>query len=223
MMTLIFFVLLYLYFCNWSQIHLAGKTFFTKKSKVNQVKNQHLTGLLYKKTRLRIKFFTIYESDKLFGLMPGVPLYPTMILSRKLYETFNENELEWVILHEAAHCKFWHVLKLAFFQLTILLVGVYLSIIDPYKTIFFDILNAIMLSSIFIRIAQHFEYEADKFSIQNVDDPKGVISAQSKLKQANQSKLYDEKNIIRKFFSWNIMPSKRIKMANIEIRKRRIN
>jgi hypothetical protein len=58
------------------------------------------------------------------------------------------------------------------------------------------------------------EYTADRFSIDRVDNPEGVISAQEKFRTANTKiPFHSENSIFRFFLYWNIYPSKRILMA----------
>ena len=58
------------------------------------------------------------------------------------------------------------------------------------------------------------EYMADKYSIERVDSPKGVITAQDKFRNAyNKNPFHSEKSIFRFLLHWNIYSSKRIDMA----------
>mgnify|MGYP001569994343 CR=1 FL=1 len=58
------------------------------------------------------------------------------------------------------------------------------------------------------------EYVADRYSIYLVDNPKGVITAQDKFRNAyNMNPFHSEKSILRFLLHWNIYPSKRIDMA----------
>ncbi|EKE06333.1 MAG: hypothetical protein ACD_19C00016G0006 [uncultured bacterium] len=58
------------------------------------------------------------------------------------------------------------------------------------------------------------EYTADKYSIERVDNPMGVITAQDKFRKGYKGSIFsNEKSILRFLFHWNIYPSQRIEMA----------
>jgi hypothetical protein len=62
------------------------------------------------------------------------------------------------------------------------------------------------------------EYQADKFSIERVDNPEGVITAQDKFRTAKYKNLFNsEKSLGRFLLYWNIYPSKRIEMAKVRL------
>jgi Zn-dependent protease with chaperone function len=135
-----------------------------------------------------------------------------MVLSKKIYESFNKDELEWVLLHEAAHCIMWHVLKCAVVQAVMLFTGIFIIYrlqVSIWTLPFFSLFTSVLA----IQCMKYFEYEADKYSIERVDNPQGVITAQTKFEKANPSWFYNEKNITRTLFYWNILPSQRITMA----------
>ncbi len=146
--------------------------------------------------------------------MVGLPFWPKMILSEGLYKSLNKDELEWVILHEAGHCVLWHNLQAFIIQIGILSVGIYTMLL--YKLpLLLTWLYAIFLSFVCIQILRWgTEYVADRYSIHRVDNPKGVITAQDKLRKSN-----GEKGILILLFRWNISPTKRIEMARQRMRR----
>lgn len=146
--------------------------------------------------------------------MAGLPFWPKMILSEGLYKSFNRDELEWVILHEAGHCVLWHNLQAFFIQIGILSIGIYTILLFKLPLLV-TWLYAIFLSFVCIQILRWgIEYVADRYSIYRVDNPVGVITAQEKLRKAN-----GEKGILRFLFHCNISPTKRIEMAKQRMRK----
>ena len=66
--------------------------------------------------------------------MAGLPFWPKIILSEGLYKSFNRDELEWVILHEAGHCVLWHNLQAFLIQVFILLFTLYKEVRSYFKS-----------------------------------------------------------------------------------------
>ena len=156
----------------------------------------------------------------MYGMMAGLPFWPKMILSEGLYKSFNKDELEWVILHEAGHCVLWHNLQAFFIQIGILFFGIYT--VSLFKLPLFLIpLYAIFFSFVCIQILRWgIEYVADRYSISRVAHPKGVITAQDKFRNAYvKNPFHSEKSIFRFLLHWNISPTKRIEMAKQRMQK----
>lgn len=146
--------------------------------------------------------------------MVGLPFWPKMILSEGLYKSFTKDELEWVILHEAGHCVLWHNLQAFFIQIGVLFFGIY-TILLFKLSLFLTSIYAILLSFVCIQILRWgIEYVGDRYSINRVGNPGGVITAQEKLRKA-----YKVKGILRFIFHWNIPSTKRIEMAKQRMQK----
>jgi len=140
--------------------------------------------------------------------MPSLPIDPKIVLSRGMYTSFTKDELEWVILHEAAHCVFWHGLKLGIAQVLLLALGMYVS--QSTQNIFIASVIAIIFSILYVQYARHLEREADVYSIQKVGNIHGVISANKKLRDHYS---LPEKSIVRRLFYYGLLPSERILLA----------
>lgn len=222
-MEYLIFTFIYLLICNWFQIKAFVFAFLKPKERISIIKDKWISAVIKRKTGLSLKRIILFNSDKLFGMMPGIPWKPELILSRGLYKGLDKDELEWVILHEVGHCVLWHVVKGAFIQLFFLISGFFIlnKLQLSVTALFVILLASLFISIICIQvIRQLIEYEADNFSITKVDNPKGVITAQEKFKKENKTNwFYSEQNIFRKLFYWNIYPSQRIKMAQLRLNK----
>ena len=220
MISIIIFVIFFLAIVNWSQIFSFSSLFVGPKIKTSTVKDEWINKIVRKKTGLKLLDITLFHDKKMYGMMAGLPFWPKMILSTGLYENLNKDEIEWVILHEAGHCVLWHNLQSFFIEIITMALGIYLIQINKIN-LFFIPIHAILLSIACIHLIRWTtEYVADKYSINLVDNPNGVITAQDKFRK-NYSKNFmnDEKSIFRFLFHWNIYPSQRIEMA----KKRLIN
>lgn len=211
------FSILYLYVSNWFQIKIFIKHLSNPKKLIEVIHDKDISSLVKKKTGLNLKRILVFKSEKMFGMMPGVPIKPELILSSRILEGLNKDELEWVILHESAHCLFWHVPKSILIQIIVWIVG--LLILKSTQSLFLAILLSMSLSLLTIRFMQLIEWEADRFAINNVDDPKGVITAQEKFRKVNGKLSFYQKGIFRKLLFWNILPSERINLAQQRIQK----
>lgn len=211
-------ILSFLVLCNWFQIFSFGSVIFGKKIKMSELHDPWIQDTVKKKTGLSLLSISLFHDKKMYGMMPGFPFWPKMILSEGLYKTLNRDELEWVILHETAHCVLWHNLIAAFLQMGILAMSIrIIQIMNPplYMTPFISILSSILCIQ---SIRWIVEYAADLYSITRVSNPKGVITAQNKFRDAYaQNPFNREGSIFRLLFHWNIPASKRIAMANSRI------
>jgi len=219
MISTIIFIIFFLAIVNWSQLISFSSLFVGPRIKTSILKDEWIKNVVKKKSGLTLLDITLFHDKKMYGMMAGLPFWPKMILSTGLYESLNKDELEWVILHEAGHCISWHNLQSFFIEMITLAFGIYLIKISNIN-LFFIPIHAILLSIVCIHLIRWTaEYIADKYSINLVNNPKGVITAQDKFRK-NYSKNFmnDEKSIFRFLFHWNIYPSQRIEMA-----KKRLN
>ena len=214
MTNIILFIIFFLAVVNWFQIISFSSLFIGPKIKRTTIKDEWINKIVKIKTGLTLLNITLFHDKKMYGMMAGLPFWPKMILSTGLYESLDKDELEWVILHEAGHCVLWHNLQSFFIEMITLAFGIYLIKISNIN-LFFIPIHAILSSIVAIHLIRWTtEYVADKYSINLVDKPKGVITAQDKFRK-NYAKNFmnDEKSIFRFLFHWNIYPSQRIEMA----------
>jgi len=211
----VLFASIFLIVSNWFQIYSFLSILVGPRYKTSSLNDKWIKDTVKNKTGLKLLDITILHDKKMYGMMAGLPFWPKMILSEGLYKNFNKDELEWVILHEAGHCILWHNLQAFLIEMVILLFGIYLIKIAELN-ILLTILLSILLSLVCIQIIRwSIEYVADKYSIEKVDNPKGVISAQDKFrKNYFKNPFNKEGSILRFLLHWNITYSKRIEMAN---------
>lgn len=205
-MTLILSILIFLVICNWFQLINFLSVVLGPKNKTSSINDKWIKTIVKQKTGLSLLDITIFHDKKMYGMMAGLPFWPKMILSEGLYKSLNKDELEWVVLHEAAHCVLWHNLQTFIIEISILSFGIYIGL---------SIVLAIILSIICIQIIRWtIEYVADAYSISRVSNPNGVITAQEKFRNAYNKNLFNsEKSLLRFLIHWNIYPSMRIEMA----------
>ncbi len=210
------FSFLYFYISNWFQIKTFVKHLSHPMKSIEVIRDAYISSLIKRKTGLSLKKIIVFKSEKMFGMMPGIPIKPELILSSRIMKDLNKDELEWVILHESAHCLFWHVLKTSLIQIMIWVTGI--LILKFVSNVFLVVLISIVLSLLVIRLMRFLEWEADRFAINNVDNPKGVITAQEKFKEINGKLSFYQKGIFRQLLFWNILPVERVKLAEQRIK-----
>ena len=176
MLNIIVFTLLFLVTVNWFQLISFSNLIIGKKIQTSSLKDKWIFNTVKKKTGLKLLDITLFHDDKMYGMMAGLPFWPKMILSTGLYESFNKDELEWVILHEAGHCVLWHNLQSFLIEMIILSFGIYLIKVGKMELL--EVIPIyLILSIVCIQIIRwSTEYIADRYSINRVDNPKGVIT-----------------------------------------------
>lgn len=193
------------------QINLFLSSLGKKKKPVTFLKNAGISKILSAKAKTKIDTIKMTESDLLFGMMVGIPGNPQLILSRKLYETFSKDELEYVILHEAGHYKLGHSVK----ELTegIVFFGLGLLILNRFPNLLLAAVLGLIFGILMIQLAKISELEADNFSLKRVGNPKGMITATEKFYKV--WKHQDPKSPLIRFLFYRGNPyENRIKMAN---------
>lgn len=211
------FALIFLIVSHHTQIKIQLSNLFKKRRLViEKIKDKDLIDLIYSKTGLTLPYFTILETDQLFGQMIGIPGKPQMTLSKSLYKEFNKSESEYVVLHEVGHYKLGHSISEFIYVLFFLLIGS--LVISLYR---FDLLVSIFLgivvAIIFISIARLHEYEADDYSVKRMSDPNGMITATDKFRNYWNS----PNELLRILFYRGVPYEKRIENAKKEIKRRK--
>lgn len=214
------FTITFLFISNWFQIYSFIGLIIGPKIKTSLINDKWIKKIVKKKTGLDLLDITIFHEKRMYGMMAGLPFWPKMILTEGLYENFNKDELEWVVLHEAGHCILWHNLQALLIQLLILGLGIYAMIYFKLNLIS-SLLFSILMSLICIQIIRWLiEYRADKYSISKVENPKGVITAQLKFREnSHKNPFSNEDSILRFLLVWNIYPETRIRMAKARLAK----
>lgn len=214
------FIVTFLVICNWFQLLSFLSLVIGPKYKTSSIDDKWIKSTVKKKTGLSLLDITIFHDKKMYGMMAGLPFWPKMILSEGLYKSFDRDELEWVVLHEAGHCVLWHNFQAVLIQIFMLLFGIY-TIWKLNLPLIAVPIYSILLSFICIQILRWgIEYIADKFSIDRVDNPKGVITAQDKFRNTYiKNPFHCEKSIFRFLLHWNIYPARRIAMAKERIKQ----
>lgn len=193
------------------------------KQSAQTIQNDELSGMIKEKTSVEIKSFKIYESDRPYGMMAGIPGMPYLILSRGLYDSFTLDELQYVVLHEAGHYALAHTVKELGFGLGLLVAGV--MILRWIKRSVAGILFALILGLVFgvisIQQGKYNELQADAYSLSHMDNPVGMITATEKFRSYYGKSLTqtNNKTLQRMFYRENPYDN-RIKMAEDEIKRR---
>lgn len=216
--SLILFILIFIISVNYFQLVTFVSLIIGPKIKTSLIIDKWILITIKNKTGLVLKNINIFHDQRPYAMMGGIYPFPILIISEKMLKLFNKDEMEWVILHEAGHYLLWHNLEAMAIEGLIIFFGI--------KLIYFLNLNmflsatlSLFLSMLAVQIIRYaIEYQADKFSINRVTNPYGIITAQSKLRKYYKVSLFNsERSLIRMFFHWNISPNLRIKMAKLRL------
>jgi len=215
------FLLLVVYIPQWTQVNLIISGIGKNKPPVTTVIDTKISDLVQDKTAVDIKTINISESELLFGMMIGIPGRPELVLSRKLYETFSETELEYVLLHEAGHYKLSHSIKEIVLAIFLLLLGITLlrRFSSKPKGFLYALFLGLLFGIVLIQYGKISEIEADSYTLERISDPQGMIQATEKFKKiADQG---GTKPFLVKFLFERKNPyQNRVLMAEEELRKR---
>jgi Zn-dependent protease with chaperone function len=216
-MQLLIFTSAFLYFSNWAQIKTFLSKFLNPQKPYKQISNKKITELIKNKTGVTIKKFYLIKSPQLFGGMFSIFGKPTLMLSEKLYNDFNSDELEYVLLHETGHHIYNHSLQDIIVQTGLLLLGIYLVKTYELNVLYSGALGLIFVL-LFVQFARWHERQAENFATFRMDSPNGMISAAKKLRSQHPKGVFFE--LRRKYLGWNVLPEERIKIAQKEMKRR---
>jgi Zn-dependent protease with chaperone function len=218
MVLIIFSSIIYFVVCNWIQLYYLLGNLIKPKHKLITVNGKGLLSKLKKKTGIDLVIKTMSERNKAIGFMVSMPPFkPMMIFSERLYQLLNKDEFEWVALHESAHYLKWHNLRFALVQIIVLMIGIdslqIFSMLTRFITPYF-----ILLSIVYIQLVKHFEYQADLYAIKKMDNPKGLITAMTKMRKINKFLNYN--GFLYRLLVIQVPYDERIKMAKNELKLR---
>lgn len=219
-MNFVFFFIIFIYLVNWMQIGTFLTKFISPKLSYKIVSDQRVTNLIMKKTGVKIEKFYLLNSDNPFGGMFSLFGKPILMLSDELYNNFNKDELEYVLLHEIGHYLYSHSLQNILGQTVLGLIGVYIINFFGLNIIPSSIFG-IIFALIFVEFAKWHERQVENFAVKKIANPNGMVTAAHKLKKRAKTGLFYE--IRRRYFVWNIMPSERMAIAQSEIDRRKVN
>lgn len=219
MINYLLFTSVYLVFCNWIQIYYLLGNLLKPNRQVKTVNGKELLSKLNKKTGLQLTIKTMSEKRKAIGFMVSSPPFkPVMIFSERLYNLLTPDEFEWVALHESGHYLMWHNLKFALSQLTIGIVGLFFIFYFKMISFMYVFIFSFILALFYIQFVRIFEYQADYYAVTHMDHPKGMMTANIKMKKVN--KTLDGNKTLLRILVIAVPYEERIKMAKRELRVR---
>ncbi len=203
---------------------IKGVIFKRKSKKV--LEDKEILDFVFEKTGLKLKKITLIEDDRLLGMMGGGLVKPFMILTTLAFRLLNKRQMQWLLLHEVAHNRFRHSLKIALTYLLIFIPGIFLIVMfsNSDLSIMWDIFLGVVLGVLANQITRNFEYSANQYAIEKMDNPKDAITAAEKIMAYYREKGFKD-TLMRKLFNVWVLKIYQdlIKDANREIERRRIN
>ncbi len=214
-LNIVIFVLTFLCVTLWTQLKLFHSSLGHPETREIIINDSQLTSLIKIKTGYQLDKIYLANSKKLYGMMPSI-FRPHLILSQALFEDFDSEETEYVLLHEMAHFLLHHILTEEILGTFLLTAG-----LTTISALSLSFLPAILLGLIFgivmIQFGRQHEYEADAYSLSRMTNPAGMITATQKFR--DQYSTPRNKAVEAIFYRGNPF-SNRIKMANHEIARR---
>jgi Zn-dependent protease with chaperone function len=198
---------------QWMVLSLYLTSMGQKRQILTEITDSPLINLIKVKTGLQLTSFRIIASPRLYAVMIGIPGKPYMMLSSRLNEEFTDSEKEYVVLHETGHYLLHHSVKEAIFFGLLFIIGAFIV----HKRKWFVVpLAGVILGLVYIQFGMVSEYEADRFAVNHISDPHGMITATEKFKNAHNPPLNDAGLKWRLFYR-STPYRERIEMANKEL------
>ena len=219
----LFFILVFVGVSLWIQLFLSFSSLKQNNSLIEVIQNQNLQNLILQKTGVNIQSIKLSSSSKLFGMMIGIPGFPQLILTKSLYENFSSSEIEYVVLHETGHYVLWHsvtelVLGLFFLGLGIIIIK---KINGRYLSLIMALILGFVLGVIMIKFGRIHEYQADDYALERISDPRGMIQATKKFKNAANNSIGPKNKLLEFWFYRSVPYAERIEKAKLEINQRK--
>lgn len=185
----------------WIRSFLEG--FTTGRAKSKDIKDQKILNLIKNKTGLKLTKVKLLDTNKTWGMMAGIPSMPYMVIAKDAYENFTEDEMQWLLLHEAGHYILWHNIKMMLLQLFFIILGLLILMnFNTYINLFILSLGlGIIFAIVHTQIARKFEYEANYFAISKMDNPKGLSNMLVKAQQRWRKKGLKEDTLWQRLFN----------------------
>lgn len=216
-MNYLVFIILMIFAPLWQQILLVLSGARNGRKIISEDRDENLSKMIRDKTGLKLNKIRIIKSDKKFGMMVGL-VKPVMVLSSDLFNNFNKNELEYVVLHEAGHYQLKHSIKELFYWLLLLILGIVaISFIHYYGLLLTGIL-VLSFAILLTQVGRSHEYQSDRYALKRITNPVGMITATEKFAaQYGNPRL----NLVRILFYRGVPYQNRMEIAEKEIERRK--
>lgn len=201
----------------WVAISLFVSSLGQEKAPITIVENKPMLQLIKDKTGIAITNIKISESQQPFAFMVGIPTQPQLMISRGIYNSFSPSAMEYVLIHEAGHYKFWHGVTEFGTMIIFLIIGVILI-----KKLNLGFIRIIILGLFFgillIQLGKFDEIKADEFTVETMTNSQGMIEATNNFRNYHGKRYTENNNKILQFLFYRSNPyENRIKMAEEQI------
>lgn len=208
--------------------------FYKFKPIENESIKNRILGLC-RKAKVDIKGIYVFDmsknTKKANAAFTGLGKSKRIILGDTLIEKFTEDEIESVFAHEVGHYKKKHIFKLMFLSTILTFAGLYItSVLYEASLSYFGFsyvyeISALPLMAIYLSLyglitapisnifSRKYEWEADKFALDNTENKNAFISAMEKLAEQNLADKEPNK-IIEFLFHSHPSLQKRIEYAS---------
>lgn len=212
MLEYFLFFIIFGYITNWVRLYSNFLSILKsfKKTKII-LEDQNLIDKYKKKTGLDLNIYVL-DTNKISGAMiTSKPFKPRMLVSKGAFKYLDDDERDWLILHEAGHYIYYHVLLDLLLWLYFLSLGLFF-IYHFQLTLVSTIFCGIILSIIFYQLERLFEYHADEYALSKVDDREAMAHANQIMKRRTKTFIY-KNPILTILLTPHLTYDYRIKMA----------
>ncbi|NIM90264.1 MAG: M48 family metalloprotease [Candidatus Aminicenantes bacterium] len=151
------------------------------------------------------------QTKKENAFLAGLGKTRRVVLADNLMKNMSVSEIESIIAHEVGHYKFKHIWKsialgtlqqlIVFYVLNKTMIWIFPQFLAstewnlalfPFFIIFLTVISTFLFGPLSQAISRHFEREADRISLQMIEDKKAFLTAMSGLADRNLLNAYPE-------------------------------
>ncbi len=187
-------------------------------NKYTPIQNEELTGALEKiLSRVGLKSGGFFMEDKSRqtkkenAFLAGLGKTRRVVLADNLMKNMSVAEIEAIIAHEVGHYKCKHIWKsialgtlqqlIVFYVLNRIMIWIFPQFLTstewnlalfPFFIIFMTVISTFLFGLLSQTLSRHFEREADRISLEMIEDKKAFLTAMSGLADRNLLNAYPE-------------------------------
>jgi Zn-dependent protease with chaperone function len=216
MFSLFIFLAVYSYITHWTNFRYLAKRLLSPGRHFSSFNNQAVLDHLKSATGLQFDMHLV-DSPRIFGMMPGVPNRPVMLVSQGAVERLSPDGLEWLLLHEAAHCLHWHAV---FSGLIFVAVGsVGLAMIGTLQLgWWWSLFLAVIFSVMWFQLNRLLELQADEYALAHMQNPQGMIEANEIMEKMVDTPIYKDE-LLHRLFTPHLTFRQRVEMARAKLER----
>lgn len=181
---------------QWQLIPLLVPSLSSDQGVTTKIDDEFIRGVARDKVGVELDSITLVNSERPFAFVTVAAPGAKVFISRVMYEGFEREEMEYVVLHELGHLQLQHQWKEVTWAVGLMmaLYGLVLKLAPRGKRLIGVMIAGAVGGLLLIQIGRGHEYEADRYAVERLDNTSGAYGATIKLQRFYDAngKAYDE-------------------------------